>query len=29
MIVVNNNIKHCYSNTEKMCNELENKIKIK
>ena len=29
MIIVNNNIKHCYSNTEKMCNELENKIKIK
>jgi len=27
MIVVNNNIKHCYSNTEKMYTEITNKIR--
>lgn len=27
MIVVNNNIKHCYSNTEKMYTEISNRIK--
>jgi hypothetical protein len=27
MIIVNNNIKHCYSNTEKMYSEIVNKIK--
>ena len=27
MIIVNNNVKHCFSNTEKMYSEIVNKIK--